>query len=125
MMSRFWQRYQQLLQRCSHWFSPQFLQICALLFLLGSIVLFMLPQRSEWLLLPLLLLLWCLLLLLARQMFHWVPAAKPMTGLLARLGYWLRFVWYQLMLLLFFVLCLVCLAFSLKLAGVILRAVMA
>lgn len=124
-MGRFWQRYQQLLQRCSRWFSPQFLQICALLFLLGSIVLFMLPQRSEWLLLPLLLLLWCLLLLLARQMFHQVPAAKPVTGLMARVGYWLRFGWYQLMLLLFFVLCLVCLAFSLKLAGVILRAILA
>ncbi len=124
-MGRFWQRYQQLLQRSSHWFSPQFLQICALLLLLGTVVLFLLPQRSEWLLLPLLLLLWCLLLLLARQMFQQVPAAKPVAGLLARLGYWLRVGWYQLMLLLFLVLCLVCLAFSLKLAGVILRAILA
>ena len=69
--------------------------------------------------------LWCLLLLLAKQMFQQVPAAKPLAGLLARLWYWLRFGWYQLMLLLFLVLCLVCLAFSLKLAGVILRAVLA
>lgn len=124
-MRGFWRRYQQLLQRSSHWFSPKFLQICALLLLLGSVVLFLLPQRSEWLLLPLLLLLWCLLLLLAKQMFQQVPAAKPVAGLLARLWYWLRFGWYQLMLLLFLVLCLVCLAFSLKLAGVILRAVLA
>ncbi|MDZ7870334.1 MAG: hypothetical protein U5L02_14270 [Rheinheimera sp.] len=124
-MGRFWQRYQQLLQRSCHWFSPQFLQLCAVLLLLGSVVLFLLPQRSEWLLLPLLLLLWCLLLLLARQMFQQVPAAKPVAGLLARLGYWLRFGWYQLMLLLFLLLCLICLAFSLKLAGVILRAILA
>jgi len=124
-MRRFWQRYQQLLQRCSHGCSPQFLQICALLCLLGSAVLFLLPERSEWLLVPLLLLLWCLLLLLARQMFQQPPVPGIKTGVVARIGYALRFGWYQLMLLLFLALCLISLAFSLKLAGVILRALLA
>jgi hypothetical protein len=124
-MRRFWRAYQLWLQRCSRCCSPTLLKISALLLFSCTAILFMLPQRSEWLLAPLLLLLWCLMLLLARQMFINPPDSSRPVGLLAQCRYWLRLGWYQLMLLLFLVLCLICLAFSLKLSGVILRALLA
>lgn len=124
-MRRFWQRYQQILQRCCLWFSPRQLQLFALICLSAAILLFFQPQRSEWLLLPLLLLLWSLLLLFARQMFLIPPEHPQAAGFLARCRYWLRLGWHQLMLLLFLLLCGAALAFSLKLAGVILRALFA
>lgn len=124
-MRRFWSAYQQLLGRYCAKCSPRFLQIAAL-FLLGcTLVLFFLPQRSEWLLLPLLLLLWTLLLLLAQQMFLHPPERNKPDGFFTRVRYWLRLGWHQLMLLLFLLLCCLSLAFSLKLAGVILRALLA
>ncbi|TXH95343.1 MAG: hypothetical protein E6Q75_10455 [Rheinheimera sp.] len=123
-MRRFWQRYQQVLQRCCLWFSPRQLQLSAAFCLTVTVLLFVQPQRSEWLLFPLLLLLWSLLLLFARQMFLEPPANPGVTGFFARCCYWLRLGWYQLMLLLFLLLCVVALAFSLKLAGVILRALL-
>jgi len=124
-MSSFWLRYQQGLQRCCTLVSPQFLQLCCLLLSVCTVVLFFLPQRSEWLLLPLLLLLWCLLLRLAQQALRRPPAPPATDRLLARLGYQLRRVWYQGLLLAFLLLCGLCLAFSLKFAGVILRAILA
>lgn len=124
-MRRFWQRYQQALQSCCHWLSPRQLQLLALLCFSTTVLLFLQPQRSEWLLLPLLLLLWSLLLLFARQMFLTPPTEPGAAGFLTRCRYWLHLGWYQLMLLLFLLLCGVALAFSLKLAGVILRALLA
>lgn len=124
-MRRFWQRYQQILQRCCLRCSPRQLQFFALLCLTATVLLFLQPQRSEWLLLPLLLLLWSLLLLFARQMFVHPPVLPGTAGFLARCRYWLHLGWYQLTLLLFLLLCGVALAFSLKLAGVILRALLA
>lgn len=124
-MPGFWQRYQQLIQGAVQRLSSRYLQLCALLCLFGCVLLFLRPERSEWLLVPLLLMLWSLLLLLAKQMFSQPPSAAAGAGLLSRLGYWLRWGWYQLLLLLFLGLCLVSLAFSLKLAGVILRALLA
>jgi hypothetical protein len=124
-MRRFWQRYQQYLQFCCAWFSPRQLQLLAFVFFGTTVLLFLQPQRSEWLLLPLLLLLWSLMLLFARQMFLTPPAAPATRGFFARCVYWLHLGWYQLMLLLFLLLCGVALAFSLKLAGVILRVLLA
>lgn len=124
-MGRFWQRYQQILQRCCLWFSPRQLQLLALICLGMAVLLFFQPQRSEWLLLPLLLLLWSLLLLFARQMFLIPPVNQGAAGFFARCRYWLHLGWYHLMLLLFLLLCGVALAFSLKLGGVILRALLA
>ncbi len=124
-MRRFWQGYQRILQRCCLWCSPRQLQVLALICLSSAVLLFFQPQRSEWLLFPLLLLLWCLLLLFARQMFLQPPVEPGAAGILARCRYWLQLGWRQLMLLLFLLLCGLALAFSLKLAGVILRALLA
>lgn len=124
-MRRFWRSYQQCIRFCCSRVSPRQLQVLALICLTTVLFLFLQPQRSEWLLLPLLLLLWCLLLLFARQMFLQPPADPGTTGFFTRCRYWLLFGWYQLMLLLFLLLCGVALAFSLKLAGVILRALLA
>lgn len=124
-MLGFWRSYQQLVQRCCRSCSVRQLQILALFCLSLTLLLFVQPQRSEWLLLPLITLLWCLLLLFARQMFLQPPVAPTDSGLLARCRYWLLQVWHQLMLLLFLLLCLIALAFSLKLGGVILRAFLA
>lgn len=123
-MLGWWTAYQQLLRRCCRWCSARLLQWLAALFFSLTLVLFLLPQRSEWLLFPLLMLLWTLLLLLARQMFLLPPERPQSPGLIARCRYWLSFGWYQLTSLLFLLLCLVALAFSLKLAGVILRALL-
>jgi hypothetical protein len=83
------------------------------------------PQRSEWLLLPLLILLWSLMLLLVKQLGLKAPNKPLMTHWWSRLKYGLNWLWYQLMSLFILLLTLLCLAFSLKLAGVILRALVA
>lgn len=124
-MRRFWSAYQQFLRYCCANCSPRLLQLAALVFLGCTLVLFFLPQRTEWLLLPLLLLLWTLLLLLAQQMFLHQPERKKPDGFFARIHYWLQRGWHQLLLVLFLLLCLLSVAFSLKLAGVILRAILA
>ncbi len=124
-MIQFWTTYQRLLRRCCRACPVRVLQMLAGLFFCLTFALFLLPQRSEWLLFPLLLLLWTLLLLFARQMFLLPPEPRQTGGFFTRCHYWLRLGWYQLMSLLFLLLCLVALAFSLKLAGVILRALLA
>jgi hypothetical protein len=124
-MWQLWLRYQTGLQRCSTWCSVPWLQACSLCCLVCCAVLFIMPQRSEWLLLPLLILLWSLMLLLVKQLGLKAPNKPLMTHWWSRLKYGLNWLWYQLMSLFILLLTLLCLAFSLKLAGVILRALVA
>lgn len=121
-MLHLWQQYQRRLSKLCQYMPQQLLKIIALLSLAGTTWLFLQPQRSEWLLLPLLLLLWSLVLLFAGQAFQHPPQPTVPDGFIARCRYWFYWLYYQFALLFFLLLCLVCLAFSLKLAGVILRA---
>lgn len=124
-MRRYWQSYEHSVQRLAGHVPLWLADLLSLLVVLSSLWLFWSGRPGETLVFPALLLCWLLTLRVAVLLFRQPLPAPAGTGWWARRRHQLRRGWRQFLLLVFLLLCLLMLAFSLKFAGVILRALSA
>jgi hypothetical protein len=124
-MRRYWQRYQRAVQGLAVRIPLWLTDLLSLLVVMLSVWLFWSGRPADLLVFPAILLCWLLTLRFAVLLFRSPLPAPQGNGWWARWRHQLRRGWRQVLLLVFLLLCLLMLAFSLKFAGVILRALSA
>lgn len=119
---KYWRRYLHFLAQWAAWLPASWLAFGSCLALLLLLWQLMRGAAGIVMLWPALLLLWLLLALLLQQLFHHAPSPRPPKGWLVLLRWRLLQALRQLLALLFLLLLLASLFWSLKLLSVILRA---